>query len=114
MRIAVADDGRGIPFDIQARVFDRFGANGPAGLGLPLVKALIELHGGWVALESEPGAGATFTCHLPEARGLAGPPRTLSPRVRAPRFGLTTVAESRSFACLDPRGSAPWPMRRST
>jgi hypothetical protein len=31
-----------------------------------LVKALTELHGGWVALESEPGAGATFTCHLPE------------------------------------------------
>jgi signal transduction histidine kinase len=30
------------------------------------VKALVELHGGWVALESEPGAGATFTCHLPE------------------------------------------------
>ena len=31
-----------------------------------LVKALVELHGGWVALQSEPGAGATFTCHLPE------------------------------------------------
>jgi hypothetical protein len=34
---------------------------------LALVKAMVELHGGWVALESEPGAGATFTCHLPEA-----------------------------------------------
>jgi signal transduction histidine kinase len=33
---------------------------------LALVKALVELHGGWVALESEPGQGATFTCHLPE------------------------------------------------
>jgi light-regulated signal transduction histidine kinase (bacteriophytochrome) len=31
-----------------------------------LVKALVELHGGWVALESEPGHGATFTCHLPD------------------------------------------------
>ncbi|MEI9965310.1 MAG: ATP-binding protein [Caulobacteraceae bacterium] len=40
---------------------------GGPGLGLALVKALIELHGGWVALESEPGHGATFTCHLPEA-----------------------------------------------
>ena len=29
--------------------------------------ALVELHGGWVDLESEPGAGATCTCHLPEA-----------------------------------------------
>ena len=34
---------------------------------MALVKALVELHGGWVALESEPGAGALFTCHLPEA-----------------------------------------------
>ena len=31
-----------------------------------LVKALVELHGGWVALESEPGSGAVFICHLPE------------------------------------------------
>ncbi|HLK26308.1 MAG TPA: ATP-binding protein, partial [Caulobacteraceae bacterium] len=40
--------------------------------GLALVKALIELHGGWVALESEPGQGATFTCHLPETVYVAG------------------------------------------
>ena len=40
-----------------------------------LVKALVELHGGWVALESEPGSGAAFTCHLPErAEGAAGHP----------------------------------------
>ena len=43
--------------------------------GLALVKGLVELHGGWVALESEPGAGATFTCHLPErAESAAGHP----------------------------------------
>ncbi|WP_269715001.1 cell cycle protein kinase DivL [Caulobacter sp. NIBR2454] len=68
MRLQVADTGRGIPFHVQAHIFDRFvdRDRGGPGLGLALVKALVELHGGWVALESEPGAGAVFTCHLPE------------------------------------------------
>jgi signal transduction histidine kinase len=69
VRLQVSDTGRGIPFHVQAHIFDRFSGHDRAssGLGLPLVKALVELHGGWVSLESEPGAGATFTCHLPEA-----------------------------------------------
>jgi signal transduction histidine kinase len=68
-RLQVADNGRGVPFHVQAHIFDRFSGEdrGGPGLGLALVKALVELHGGWVALESEPGAGAAFTCHLPEA-----------------------------------------------
>jgi hypothetical protein len=68
VRLQVSDTGRGIPFHVQAHIFDRFSGRerGSSGLGLALVKALVELHGGWVALESEPGAGATFTCHLPE------------------------------------------------
>lgn len=69
VQLRVSDTGRGIPFHVQAHIFDRFTSRdrGGPGLGLALVKALVELHGGWVALESEPGAGATFTCHLPEA-----------------------------------------------
>ena len=72
VRVIVADTGRGIPFHVQAHIFDRFIGRdqGGPGLGLALVKALVELHGGWVALESEPGAGSTFTCHLPEAAQL--------------------------------------------
>lgn len=68
VQLMVSDTGRGIPFHVQAHIFDRFigRERGGPGLGLALVKALTELHGGWVALESEPGAGATFTCHLPE------------------------------------------------
>ena len=69
VQVRVTDTGRGIPFHVQAHIFDRFVGRdrGGPGLGLALVKALVELHGGWVALESEPGHGATFTCHLPEA-----------------------------------------------
>jgi len=77
IQLQVTDTGRGIPFHVQAHIFDRFVGRerGGPGLGLALVKALVELHGGWVALESEPGAGATFTCHLPEAaQGAAGHP----------------------------------------
>ncbi|HEX8569502.1 MAG TPA: PAS-domain containing protein [Caulobacteraceae bacterium] len=68
VQLEVQDTGRGIPFHIQANIWDRFVSRdrGGPGLGLALVKALVELHGGWVALESEPGLGATFICHLPE------------------------------------------------
>ena len=96
VRLIVSDTGRGIPFHVQAHIFDRFVGRdqGGPGLGLALVKALVELHGGWVALESEPGAGSTFTCHLPEAAQAGGgagavleaalrPPS--APRLRAPR-----------------------------
>ena len=66
--LSVTDNGRGYPFDVQAHIFDRFSSHnrGGPGLGLALVRSLVELHGGWVALESEPGAGAAFTCHLPD------------------------------------------------
>ena len=68
VKICVKDTGRGIPFHVQAHIFDRFVGRdrGGPGLGLALVKALVELHGGWVALESEPGSGAAFTLHMPE------------------------------------------------
>jgi signal transduction histidine kinase len=68
LRLQVTDTGRGIPFHVQPYLFDRFVGRdrGGAGLGLALVKALVELHGGWVEVQSEPGHGAVFTCHLPE------------------------------------------------
>ncbi|MCX7338291.1 MAG: ATP-binding protein [Alphaproteobacteria bacterium] len=70
--IAIQDNGIGINDDDQEKIFNLFehGANTQnmqmgAGLGLPLVKSLIELHGGSMTLTSAPGKGTTFMCHLP-------------------------------------------------
>ncbi|MEK6747146.1 MAG: ATP-binding protein [Pseudomonadota bacterium] len=73
----VEDDGQGIPIDEQEVVFSKFykGRNQEAakgkstsrsgtGLGLPIVKSFIELHGGRVVLNSESQKGARFECYL--------------------------------------------------
>ena len=67
----VSDRGRGIPPEQLERVFDRFEANnagtkhrGP-GLGLSMVKALVELHGGKVVIDSVVGEGTVVTCVFP-------------------------------------------------
>jgi signal transduction histidine kinase len=67
VRLTVADTGKGMAFDAQARAFDSFqsGDRRGAGLGLALVRSFVEMHGGFVALASEPGRGVTVTCHLP-------------------------------------------------
>ena len=76
VRIEVADSGPGIAAERQARIFDRFArfdapsAPGGAGsgIGLALVKELVELHGGSVTVRSAPGAGSTFVVTLPRQR----------------------------------------------
>lgn len=67
VRIKVRDTGRGIAYHLQAHVFDRFvkRERGGPGVAMALVKALIELHGGWAEVQSEPGDGATFILHVP-------------------------------------------------
>jgi signal transduction histidine kinase/PAS domain-containing protein len=71
MVLSVADTGVGIPMADQARVFEKFERGDPAltqtgaGLGLSLVKSLIELHGGTVTIESRPDHGTIVRCHLP-------------------------------------------------
>jgi signal transduction histidine kinase len=68
----VEDQGVGIPKDEQWRVFERFESRSQglghrgAGLGLSIVKSLVELHGGEVSLDSEPGRGTRVTVRLPE------------------------------------------------
>jgi signal transduction histidine kinase len=68
--IAVTDDGPGIPRDDLERIFERCyrvrgtGSAG-SGLGLAIARALVELHGGRVWVESTPGHGSTFRISLP-------------------------------------------------
>jgi signal transduction histidine kinase len=69
--LVVRDTGPGIPADELPRIFDRLfrgdtsRAERGLGLGLSLVKAVVEAHGGTVTVESEPGRGAVFTVRLP-------------------------------------------------
>jgi signal transduction histidine kinase len=69
VRLTVADTGHGIPEDIVAKIFDPFFTTKEfgkgTGLGLTVVKGIIEEHQGTIEGESESGKGTTFTIHLP-------------------------------------------------
>jgi PAS domain S-box-containing protein len=78
IELCVSDNGVGLDQDILPRVFDLFvqGAQsidrskGGLGLGLAIVRSVVELHGGHVSVESPgPGRGSTFRVELPAARG---------------------------------------------
>ena len=68
--LVVSDTGVGVAEQDQERIFEKFergssqARQSGAGLGLSLVKSLIELHGGVVELRSNPGRGTTVTCWL--------------------------------------------------
>ena len=79
VRLQVSDTGKGMDYDRQTEAFDTFTSsdNRGAGLGLALVRSFVELHGGWVAMKSQPGKGATVLCCLPEKASPAHAPGPL-------------------------------------
>jgi signal transduction histidine kinase len=92
--VIVRDDGVGIAPADQARIFEEFQQVGTAhlqegtGLGLAISRRFIELHGGSLRVESEPGHGSTFTFTLPRTQGTAIPPESKAP----PRVEVAAMA----------------------
>ena len=109
VEISVADTGPGIPAEDQESIFQEFvqsatskGTQG-TGLGLPLSRKLVELHGGRLWVESQPGKGSTFTFTLPTS-----PLEDIKPRARteiADRGGAADDATAEEVA-REPAGDA--------
>jgi signal transduction histidine kinase len=79
--VSVKDSGIGIPDDFKDRIWDRFGRYEEhalvmdvpgTGLGLPIVKSLVEMHNGDIWFESESGKGTTFFVALPVSQPETG------------------------------------------
>jgi signal transduction histidine kinase len=78
--IQFSDNGAGIAPEHSSRVFERFyrgtgpipkdqiidDYSGASGLGLSIVKGLVELHGGTISVNSQPGTGTTFLLKFPK------------------------------------------------
>jgi NtrC-family two-component system sensor histidine kinase KinB len=71
IQISVRDDGPGIPYEYQSKIFDKFvqvksnQVLGGSGLGLAICKEIVRAHGGTIWVDSAPGAGSTFHFTLP-------------------------------------------------
>ncbi len=81
--LEINDDGPGVPSDVQAKIFDPFFTTKEVGkgtgLGLTVVYAIVQEHGGRIRLESSPGRGASFFVELPVTDGMARQPATAPP-----------------------------------
>jgi signal transduction histidine kinase/ActR/RegA family two-component response regulator len=112
VHLCVQDNGIGIPSEALSRIFEMFSqvdvtserSGGGLGIGLSLVKGLVELHGGTIEARSEgPGRGSEFIVHLRLAAIESSSTKAETPEVDAP---LTTSGRRRILVADDNRDAA--------
>ena len=106
--VSVRDNGIGIPAQALPKIFDMFSqvgrsverSTGGLGIGLALVKGLVEMHGGSVAAESIEGTGSTFTVRLPIPAATSTPCQTAqaAETTRGSRRRVLVVDDNRDGA----------------
>lgn len=83
LRVDVTDNGTGIDPEDLPHIFEPFFTTRPVGhgtgLGLAVAFGIVELHGGWLEVDSQPGAGTTVSVFLPAAPAHATPPEPPGP-----------------------------------
>jgi CheY-like chemotaxis protein len=98
IRVSITDQGTGIAKDVLPKIFDPYfstkhrGDQKGMGLGLTICHAVVQKHGGAIAVKSEVGSGTTFDIYLPAARKLSGGEKAPMP-ASEPRHGRVLVMD---------------------
>ena len=103
VKISIKDNGKGIPADNLNKVYEYgFTAGGAGtGIGLSSVKDIIEKHGGVTSVESQEGAGTTFTITLSAVSSPLGQKQTASSAVEQKPAELSTPLEQKDTGGID-------------